>query len=413
MNGIYVNEPPTHGKVLLKTTVGDIEIELWSKETPKACRNFIQLCLSGYYDGCPFHRVAKGFLVQTGDPTGTGTGGQSIYGAPFSNEIHSRLKFRHRGMVAMACDEPNQNNSQFFITLDRCEWLNGKHTLFGKVVGNTLFNVLRIADWSPVDEHERPQEPVYIHSTVVLSNPFDDIVLSATKVEKKHTDVKPQRLQKVAKRKSNLLSFEENEEQETFIEKPSLIHPSMETANIPPLAESHKELKTKPTSTKQQNMENTQQNEQIEQFEEPQVDDSQTAILDEYEQLKQKWKQQKNKTMTVSLESQQKDEEKVIQDAPFMSPVEARRLKYATKRRNANLGNRQEETLKRLQQFRANLRQPNLRVETSKEDKTWLFHRLQFPQDTKEKDETDHSNDYEVFDPLQGKRGEYANIRRS
>ncbi|GJD11112.1 Peptidyl-prolyl cis-trans isomerase CWC27 [Galdieria sulphuraria] len=397
MSFIYVAEPPTCGKVVLKTTVGDIEIELWTKEAPKACKNFIQLSLSGYYDGCPFHRIAKGFLVQTGDPTGTGTGGQSIYGAPFPNEIHSRLKFRHRGMVAMACDEPNQNNSQFFITLDRCDWLNGQHTIFGKVVGNTIFNVLRIADWSPVDEHERPQEPVYIN------------------IEKKQSDVKPQRLQKVAKRKSNLLSFDNNEEQETFLEKPSLVHPKVEIANVPAAVESSLNEKKSPKamSTKEQHVENIEQSEQTEQHQETQVDYSQTAVIHEYEQLKQKWKQQKNKTMVVSLDSQQKDEEKVIQDAPFMSPVEARRLKYATKRRNANLGNRQEETLKRLQQFRANLRRPTLQSNAEKEDKGWLLHRLQFPQNTKEKDETDHSNDYEVFDPLQGKRGENANIHRS
>lgn len=70
-------------QVLLKTTVGDIDVELWSKEAPKACRNFVQLCLEGYYDKTIFHRVVKGFIAQGGDPTGTGTGGKSIYGEPF------------------------------------------------------------------------------------------------------------------------------------------------------------------------------------------------------------------------------------------------------------------------------------------------------------------------------------------
>ena len=70
-------------QVLLKTSVGDIDIELWSKEAPKACRNFIQLCMEGYYDGTIFHRVISGFIVQGGDPTGTGHGGESVYGHPF------------------------------------------------------------------------------------------------------------------------------------------------------------------------------------------------------------------------------------------------------------------------------------------------------------------------------------------
>ena len=74
MSNIYIQEPPTDGKVLLETTVGDIEIELWSKEAPKACRNFVQLVMEGYYVKTIFHRVVKEFIVQGGDPTGTGNG---------------------------------------------------------------------------------------------------------------------------------------------------------------------------------------------------------------------------------------------------------------------------------------------------------------------------------------------------
>jgi hypothetical protein len=74
MSNVYLIEPPTSGKVVLHTTIGDIEIDLWSKECSKTARNFVQLCLEGYYDGCIFHRVVKDFLAQTGDPTGTGTG---------------------------------------------------------------------------------------------------------------------------------------------------------------------------------------------------------------------------------------------------------------------------------------------------------------------------------------------------
>ena len=75
MSNIYVTEPATVGKVLLHTSAGDIDIELWSKEAPKACRNFVQLCLEGQYDETIFHRIIKGFMLQGGDPTGTGTGG--------------------------------------------------------------------------------------------------------------------------------------------------------------------------------------------------------------------------------------------------------------------------------------------------------------------------------------------------
>ncbi|CAN8004193.1 unnamed protein product [Ixodes hexagonus] len=175
MSNIYIQEPPTSGKVLLKTTVGDIDVELWSKETPKACRNFVQLCLDGYYDGTIFHRVVKGFIAQGGDPTGTGEGGESIYGAPFKDEFHTRLRFVRRGLVAMASGGTDDNGSQFFFTLGATPDLQNKHTVFGKVAGNTLYNMLRLEE-GLVDSNDRPLHPHKIISTEVLVNPFDDLV---------------------------------------------------------------------------------------------------------------------------------------------------------------------------------------------------------------------------------------------
>ena len=88
MSNIYIQEPATRGKVVLETTVGDIEIELFSKECPLACRNFVQLCLDGYYDGTVFHRVVPNFIAQGGDPLGTGEGGESATGEFFAVSIH-------------------------------------------------------------------------------------------------------------------------------------------------------------------------------------------------------------------------------------------------------------------------------------------------------------------------------------
>ena len=147
MSTVYQLEPPTEGKVLVTTSHGEIEIELWAKECPKACRNFVQLCLEGYYDGVIWHRVIKDFMIQTGDPTGTGRGGESVYGEPFKDELHSRIKFNHRGQVAMAnSGARDTNGSQFFITLERCDWIDRKHTIFGKVGGHTIYNALQIAE---------------------------------------------------------------------------------------------------------------------------------------------------------------------------------------------------------------------------------------------------------------------------
>lgn len=128
-----VLQPATSGKVVLKTTVGDIDVELWPKEAPMACRNFVQLCMEGYYDNCIFHRIIRKVCAQTGDPAGSGEGGESAFGAPFDSEPHSRLRFMHRGLVAMAGTGKESNGSQFFFTLAETRWLDGKHTIFGKV----------------------------------------------------------------------------------------------------------------------------------------------------------------------------------------------------------------------------------------------------------------------------------------
>ncbi|CAG8436127.1 13451_t:CDS:2, partial [Rhizophagus irregularis] len=183
MSNIYIQEPHTNGKVILHTTSGDIAIELFSKEAPKACRNFVQLALESYFDNTIFHRVVPGFIIQGGDPTGTGHGGESIYGGPFVDEFHTRLRFVRRGLVAMANAGKNDNRSQFFITLDRTDELQNMHTIFGKVVGETLFNVLKIGELE-IDENERPLYPPKITSTEVVWNPFDDIIPRITVAEK-------------------------------------------------------------------------------------------------------------------------------------------------------------------------------------------------------------------------------------
>uniref|UniRef100_A0A0B7AA45 Spliceosome-associated protein CWC27 homolog n=1 Tax=Arion vulgaris TaxID=1028688 RepID=A0A0B7AA45_9EUPU len=217
MSNIYIQEPPTKGKVLLVTSVGDIDIELWSKEAPKACRNFVQLCMEEYYDGTIFHRVVKDFIVQGGDPTGTGTGGESIYGSPFKDEFHSRLRFVRRGLVAMANAGPHDNGSQFFFTMNQTPELQNKHTIFGKVTGVTLYNILKLQEVD-VDVNERPLFPHKIIRTEILFNPFDDIIPRVIKKVKKEEDKKIKSKSKATKNFS-LLSFgeeAEEDEEQTF-----------------------------------------------------------------------------------------------------------------------------------------------------------------------------------------------------
>ncbi|XP_029301128.1 spliceosome-associated protein CWC27 homolog isoform X2 [Cottoperca gobio] len=222
MSNIYIQEPPSNGKVLLKTSAGDIDIELWSKEAPKACRNFVQLCMEGYYDGTMFHRVVREFIVQGGDPTGTGTGGESIYGRPFKDEFHSRLRFNRRGLVAMANAGPHDNGSQFFFTLGRADELNNKHTVFGKVTGDTVYNMLRLAEVE-CDDDERPLNPHKIKIAEVLHSPFEDIIPRETRKAKKEKDKEEgKKSQSKATKNFSLLSFgEEAEEEEEMVNQVS------------------------------------------------------------------------------------------------------------------------------------------------------------------------------------------------
>ncbi|OGH55881.1 MAG: peptidylprolyl isomerase [Candidatus Lindowbacteria bacterium RIFCSPLOWO2_12_FULL_62_27] len=116
---------------VLSTTQGDITVELYPNEAPVTVTNFTNLALRGYYNGLTFHRVIKDFMVQGGDPTGTGAGGP---GYQFQDEFHPRLKHNTRGILSMANAGPRTNGSQFFITHKATPWLDGKHSVFGRVV---------------------------------------------------------------------------------------------------------------------------------------------------------------------------------------------------------------------------------------------------------------------------------------
>ncbi len=118
---------------VLKTKQGEIEIELRPDIAPKAVENFVTHAKNGYYNGLIFHRVIKNFMIQGGDPTGTGRGGESIWGKAFEDEFAPNAVFDKPGILAMANAGPNTNGSQFFITTVATYWLNGRHTIFGYV----------------------------------------------------------------------------------------------------------------------------------------------------------------------------------------------------------------------------------------------------------------------------------------
>ncbi|RKO85758.1 peptidyl-prolyl cis-trans isomerase-like 1,ppil1, partial [Blyttiomyces helicus] len=124
---------PQQGTVVLETSAGTITVELYWTHCAKTCENFYQLAKRGYYNGVKFHRIIADFMIQGGDPTGTGRGGASIFGEKFEDEIRPDLKHTGAGILSMANSGPNTNGSQFFITLAPTPWLDGKHTIFGRV----------------------------------------------------------------------------------------------------------------------------------------------------------------------------------------------------------------------------------------------------------------------------------------
>jgi peptidylprolyl isomerase len=140
--------------VILETNAGKIEIKLFPDVAPKACENFTGLVEKGYYNGIIFHRVIKDFMIQCGDPTGTGRGGESIWGKPFEDEFKSDVTFDRPGILAMANAGPKTNGSQFFITTVPTPWLNGRHTIFGEVVSG--YDVVQKIESTAVGAQDKP-----------------------------------------------------------------------------------------------------------------------------------------------------------------------------------------------------------------------------------------------------------------
>ncbi|MFZ5948824.1 MAG: peptidylprolyl isomerase [Stygiobacter sp.] len=149
-----------HLIAVIQTDFGNIEIELFPHETPRTVQNFVGLSLQGYYNGLTFHRVVKGFVIQGGDSTGTGNGGKSIYGQPFEDEFTRKLRHDSPGIVSMANRGPNTNTSQFFITLAALPDLDGRHTIFGKVIDG--LEVVNKISMQPTDENAFPISKIYM-----------------------------------------------------------------------------------------------------------------------------------------------------------------------------------------------------------------------------------------------------------
>ncbi|KAL2091882.1 hypothetical protein ACEWY4_011680 [Coilia grayii] len=177
------------GYVRLHTNKGDLNLELHCDKVPKAGENFIKLCKKGYYDNTIFHRSIRNFMIQGGDPTGTGTGGESFWGKPFRDEFRPNLSHQGRGVLSMANSGPNTNKSQFFITFRSCTYLDRKHSVFGRVVGG--FEALTAMENVESDpKTDKPKSEVKLLSTTVFVDPYEEA--DAQIVAERQKEVKQQ-----------------------------------------------------------------------------------------------------------------------------------------------------------------------------------------------------------------------------
>ena len=152
----------------METTKGIIKIELRADLAPKTVENFVTHSKNGYYNGLIFHRVIKDFMIQGGDPTGTGAGGESIWGKPFEDEFAPNAVFDKAGILAMANRGPNTNGSQFFITTVVTYHLNGRHTIFGYIKeGFDIVKKIESVETNGRYEGNKPLEDVKIISVKI------------------------------------------------------------------------------------------------------------------------------------------------------------------------------------------------------------------------------------------------------
>lgn len=419
MSNIYITEPQTEGKVVVRTTLGDLDVELWAKQAPKACRNFIQLCLEGYYDNTVFHRVIKKFIAQGGDPTGTGQGGESSYGQPFEDEFHQRLRFTHRGLLAMAGSK-GTNGSQFFITLDETPELRGKHTIFGKVTGDSKYNILKFNDLQ-MDENDRPEFPPKILGTDVLWNPFDDIVPRMKPKAVQEPKPAPKLKKACAKKNMNLLSFgdeaQEDEEADvtaaTSLPKMKSSHGGKEYSAHGPSGKEEDELAD--SGTDEEETKHSAASSLKDKIREREAS-TEEQLKNFQEKMRRSIQKKAVHKQQQQTRKRQRSDEESEEESEDESYVEQQRAKYLKPKRYKSKKERQESTLSRLDAFTASLRKTKEEAEKQNQEEeedededfamdhnlkttSWMKHKLKFVGPKLDL----HSDDgYVVYDPLQG-----------
>lgn len=377
MSRVYSTEPQTSGRVIFETTHGPIEIHLWCRECPATTKIFLQLCLDGFYEKMLFHRIVPNFLIQTG---ALRHGNQEAlpekefeaYRSKLNSEealsrrsyeLNSRIRFNHRGQVAMALEVDDESNDdaaslqpQFFITLDEASFLDGKHVVFGTVSGPTVFNALRIGKTDVDEETNQPTEiseaPRIERVKIVENDIHTDIVPTENvpwRVVKKEAKKKKKRK---GVKNVNVLSFgNEFGEESLDVGGMKSSHDLIESKTL------SKEVdeEVKQAADKREKVDSKRK--QKEESPETKVDDSSSSLSKIDKAVKKDTAREKSerenkpildetgsKTETQKKETLKKDKVKKP------SLVEARRAKYA-KGQAKNKRKREEDTMTKLMAF--------------------------------------------------------------
>ena len=170
-----VRKEKKKGYVQVMTNRGSFTIQLHCDIAPITCDSFLRLCELKFFEGQTFHRLIPNFMIQGGDPTGSGRGGQSAFGGPIPDELDDRLKHDSAGVVSMAnSGKKNDNKSQFFITFAPCPHLDHKHTVFGKIVGG-LDEFMKL-NTTETNSSDVPIEPIRIEKISIVEDPFSEII---------------------------------------------------------------------------------------------------------------------------------------------------------------------------------------------------------------------------------------------
>lgn len=196
--------PAPKAYVRLSTSLGPLNLELHVNAAPKTCYNFLSHCKSGYYSDTLFHRNIPGFMIQGGDPTGTGSGGESIWGIPFRDEYGEPGAYKHdgRGVISMANKGAGTNGSQFFITYRATSHLDGKHTVFGRLVDGERDKTLREMEQVPSEVGtDRPIRKIKILDALVTEDPFEKYELKQKQSQKANDPTDPDHIRRLEKRR--------------------------------------------------------------------------------------------------------------------------------------------------------------------------------------------------------------------